>query len=242
MKKIFYIISLLLFFSIYSMQEPESVVISQGAKLYSLLGNEGFPTLAFISKLHYIQKSDKEIKELNIPDDLKESIIQFKKNLAQKFNSIFRKEKLTLEDQDNIRLLIEMGIVNFKGKYDWTPLLTAAKFGHTEIVKLLIHYGANVNARDIISITALSFAVSSGHNEIVQLLIANGADINIPDKRGMTALMKAAYKGYIKIAELLINNGANVNAKDKDGRTALDIAKEYGHTQIAKLLESKTNT
>ncbi len=56
----------------------------------------------------------------------------------------------------------------------------AAAAGHTKIVELLIHAGANVNLRDQLGFTPIASAAYAGYGEIVQLLIAAGADIQAP--------------------------------------------------------------
>ncbi|CAH3155961.1 unnamed protein product [Pocillopora meandrina] len=54
-----------------------------------------------------------------------------------------------------------------------TSLFTAARNGQTDIVRVLIENGADVN-KD----TPLSEATTNGHTDIVRLLIENGADVN----------------------------------------------------------------
>jgi ankyrin repeat protein len=51
----------------------------------------------------------------------------------------------------------------------------AAEEGYTEIVKLLIEKGADVNATDILGDTALMYAAEEGRTETVNLLKAAGA-------------------------------------------------------------------
>ena len=57
----------------------------------------------------------------------------------------------------------------------YTALMAASEYGHTEIVKLLIEGGADINAQDEDSYTALRYAVREGHTEIVKLLYEAGA-------------------------------------------------------------------
>lgn len=59
-----------------------------------------------------------------------------------------------------------------------TPLAIAAKDGRTDVVRLLLENGANVNAWDWARVgTPLSFAARFGHRDVVILLIAKGADV-----------------------------------------------------------------
>jgi ankyrin repeat protein len=57
----------------------------------------------------------------------------------------------------------------------YTALMAASEYGHTEIVKLLLEAGADVNARHWDDATALDFALEKGHTEIITLLKEAGA-------------------------------------------------------------------
>jgi hypothetical protein len=72
-----------------------------------------------------------------------------------------------------------------------TPIFHAACNGHVEIVKLLLQKGADPNARNIGSNTALMLAARRGHVEVVNALIAGGVDVNARDRSGGTALENA---------------------------------------------------
>jgi len=57
----------------------------------------------------------------------------------------------------------------------WTPLIIASQNGHLEIVKVLIENGADINAENAYTETALCLAKGDGHNDIVEILERLGA-------------------------------------------------------------------
>ena len=65
-----------------------------------------------------------------------------------------------------------------------TALTYAARDGFTEIARLLIDHGAEVNWIDGEGVTPLILASFKDHIELVQLLLAHGADITIRDQMG----------------------------------------------------------
>jgi GA-binding protein transcription factor beta len=47
----------------------------------------------------------------------------------------------------------------------------AASEGHASIVEVLLKHGADVNAKDMLKMTALHWATEHNHQEVVELLI-----------------------------------------------------------------------
>ncbi|NOZ19742.1 MAG: ankyrin repeat domain-containing protein [Planctomycetes bacterium] len=86
-------------------------------------------------------------------------------------------------------------------------LRKAAKVGDVERVKQLLDAGADINATDMFSQTALHLAALHGHKDVVQLLIDRGANVNPTDESGATPLNYARSKGHKDIAMLLGKHG-----------------------------------
>lgn len=76
-----------------------------------------------------------------------------------------------------------------------TPLIYAARDGFTEITRLLIDSGADVNWIDGEHVTPLILASLKGHGEIVELLLKHGADKKVIDQWERTALDYALRRG-----------------------------------------------
>ncbi|CAH8447699.1 unnamed protein product [Schistosoma turkestanicum] len=123
----------------------------------------------------------------------------------------------------------------------WSALRTAAWGGYSDIVELLIYYGADVNLCGPDGRTALRAAAWAGNLETVKCLLNAGANVNKSDSEKRTALIAAAYMGHTDVLEVLLKAGADVNHSDSDGRTALHVAafcvqKSTGHTDIVACL------
>jgi cytohesin len=120
-----------------------------------------------------------------------------------------------------------------------TPLMYAASTGNTDVVKLLIDKGADINARNNGDWTALMLAAQTGALDTVRLLLEKGADANAANEDGYTALMCAAASESDDpaLVQAILAKGVEVNAKTKDNETALTLAGRKGRTEIVRLLE-----
>lgn len=189
-------------------------------------------------------------------------------------------------DLENARKMIETNrqLVNAKGtrgkfmdatlkdKYgpydNVTPLHVAANCGQTEVIKLLLDNGANIEAEEQY-LTPLCWALASnqveaarlliskgcrkngeaineaafhGHIDAVKFLLQNGINVDEKNDIGRTSLWGAALGGYVDIVNLLIEKGANVNARAIDGggnnRTPMSVALAVGKTEVAEILRA----
>ncbi|XP_015684323.1 GA-binding protein subunit beta-1 [Protobothrops mucrosquamatus] len=95
----------------------------------------------------------------------------------------------------------------------------AASEGHASIVEVLLKHGADVNAKDMLKMTALHWATEHSHQEVVELLIKYGADVHTQSKFCKTALDIAIDNGYEDMAEILqiaMQNQINTNPESPD--------------------------
>ena len=108
-----------------------------------------------------------------------------------------------------------------------TPLLIASGYaGYTEIARILIDQGADVNLRKKRDDeTPLTYASMYGHLEIVKMLLNAGADVNMQGGCGRTPIMYAASHGnepkYKEIIKLLLQKGADPNIRNQADDNAL---------------------
>ncbi len=84
-----------------------------------------------------------------------------------------------------------------------TPLMSAAAYGHLEIVRALIKRGAAPNQKRSDGFTALALAAFFGQRDIVRELLVCGADVRAMSRRNTSPEMWANARGFLEIADLL---------------------------------------
>ena len=112
-----------------------------------------------------------------------------------------------------------------------TPLIRAAGYGQTDIVRLLLDRAANVEATNQEGQSALAaaacvcaMATMNDTLEIEKMLLQRRSEIGARDKQGGFALLSAAGWGRVHNVKLLLDHGADIETTDDDGNTALIIA------------------
>ncbi|KAK5166238.1 uncharacterized protein LTR77_008499 [Saxophila tyrrhenica] len=111
----------------------------------------------------------------------------------------------------------------------------AALFGYLSIVQLLLNYGIDIN--EVEKQTALFRASSNGYSDIVDLLLREGADTGFVAPSGASALYKAVVKDHYKCVRALLLYGARPEVGcGQDGETALSTACAIGHEPTVRLL------
>jgi ankyrin repeat protein len=145
-------------------------------------------------------------------------------------------------DVDAARLLLDAG-AQVDAVEEWggqTALMWAAAQSQPEMVRLLLHRGADPNARGIYrdwgrrvtaesrvkdlnygGFTPLLFAAREGCVECARALVEGGADINLVTPDGITPLLMAAINIRYDTAAYLTQAGADVDRWDLWGRSPL---------------------
>lgn len=118
----------------------------------------------------------------------------------------------------------------------WTFFMYSVAQGDYKLAKLLLDYGADVNAKNTMGRSALSFSTKYGYEDISELLINNGANVNVDDCTYDIPLIEATKNGHQNIVQLLVNHNVDVLRKDIDNKRALEYAEENCYGDIAKIL------
>lgn len=134
------------------------------------------------------------------------------------------------------------------------PLMSAAGRGSTDMVKVLIDRGANLDARaprDVYrcgdrEVTkgerAIHCAVHGGHVDNICALLKAGADVNATDTLNNTPLVVACVDSSQRLSEIMVKTllrfGADPSIPDKNGNVPLHTAGQMGYCKVVSALVS----
>ncbi|PON46106.1 N-terminal acetyltransferase A, auxiliary subunit [Parasponia andersonii] len=116
-----------------------------------------------------------------------------------------------------------------------TPLIHAARQGHTVTAKFLLEHGADPSIASNLGATALHHAAGIGDIELLRHLISKGVDVNSQSDAG-TPLIWAAGHGQEEALKVLLERHANPNAETDDDITPLLSAVAAGSLPCLELL------
>lgn len=134
------------------------------------------------------------------------------------------------------QLLVAGARINDGTRTGISPLYGAVSEGKIEMVRFLIHKGANVNCTTSEDAVPLHAATTK---EMAQLLADAGADVKTRNKYGFTPLHIAAHYGYIDVARYLLSKGAELDSRTDTGWTPLCEAVYHKETAMVRFLVSR---
>ncbi|XP_074641347.1 transient receptor potential cation channel subfamily A member 1-like [Tubulanus polymorphus] len=151
-------------------------------------------------------------------------------------------EFLKLGRENDIRL---QEIVNIANVERFKPLHSAVSSGNTEVVRICIMAGADIDTNEGDLSTPLHLACAMGKTEMVKVMVealnlrcsdSMLCAINYRDQQRMTPLHHAAMFDHYGLIEYLVDSGAEVNAADMFKRTPLLLAMSKNACSAVKIL------
>ncbi|MCA9934600.1 MAG: ankyrin repeat domain-containing protein [Ardenticatenaceae bacterium] len=155
---------------------------------------------------------------------------------------------VTANDTDTVKQFLNAGADPNTVNSEGIPVLVRAirGAGNTNIIKLLLEFGADVNSHNGSEHAFLPQAAWAGQLEIVQLLLDAGADVNATKdftaRSGVlfhqaSAVLHAVDGNHIEVVKLLIAYGADVNQTEWNNKGhALFSAAFYNYPEMVALL------
>ncbi|XP_071154184.1 serine/threonine-protein phosphatase 6 regulatory ankyrin repeat subunit B-like [Mytilus edulis] len=126
-----------------------------------------------------------------------------------------------------------------------TPLFSACKEGHNDVVELLISNNADLNIRNIFGETVLHIACIQRNYNTVKILLKSNIDINQTDSKKRTPLFIASVVdrrssgicGYKDIVRILLDHYADVSICNRNNQYIPDVARIYGYADIIDIFD-----
>ena len=136
-------------------------------------------------------------------------------------------------DVATVRTLAVAGVpVDGIGSDSMILLHTAASKGDSDIVKLLLHYGADIEAKGGSNgFTPLHCAALNNRLEVLNLLLKCGAHKEAQAFCGRTALHIAVENGFLDGVKVLLENKVDPEVRTTEGFTALHSAVHYDQVE-----------
>ena len=118
-----------------------------------------------------------------------------------------------------------------------TPLVLASALGYTDLCRLMLELGSDIEVTNARGGAALSAGVAGKNGcEHVAVLLDAGANLEAANIDGFTALHASAEVDDAEVAKLLIERGANIEARTNAGYCPIHIAAGLGHRSAAEAL------
>ncbi|XP_046550123.1 E3 ubiquitin-protein ligase mib1-like isoform X2 [Haliotis rubra] len=100
--------------------------------------------------------------------------------------------------------------INTRGWWSRTPVMEAARRGHSDVVKFLVGRGADVSLEDSDGDNVLHVACRGGDLELVKLIVSsNLVDVNARNNDGRTAVDWARNYRHQRVVEFLRSRGGH---------------------------------
>lgn len=144
------------------------------------------------------------------------------------------------------RLIRRGADVNAKDDTEQSAYLIATSEGHLELVRLALHHGARVNARDSWNGTGLIRVAERGHPLVVGELLRAGIDLDHVNRIGYQAIHEAVWLGtgthaYATTIRVLAAGGVELERRSPSaGLDPLQMARQRNYAALERTLVAVT--
>ena len=114
-----------------------------------------------------------------------------------------------------------LGLSNMNKEFRITSLMNSAIINDYKAAEIFINTGANVNDKNIASVTALHLASRNEAHETAQILLRHGAIVDPRDNEQWTPLMRASLAGDFEMIKILMGYGAGAWNQNEFGDTPI---------------------
>lgn len=202
-------------------------LVEFGTRL-DILDSEGYSILYYPIKFNYTEIFDMLLEYNNSIIGISLVNIKDSKGLVPISYAIRYRNRHALQE-----LLVNGADANYKGNDNMTALHLAVLKKDATMVRMLIRYIKNIDARTTKGSTALLLACNFQLIEIVKILLENGARQNIMElEYDFYPIFYAVVQNDIELVKLLIKYGANPNHQDYSGNTILHYVIVNNHTEL----------
>ncbi len=128
---------------------------------------------------------------------------------------------------------------------DMTALMLACLDGDETATKILLEYGADINATNDHSLTPIYYAITKDvviSTKMVRLCLDNGAKVNLPNPEGSISYMSALAIGNEETIKLLEKHNVKFsNDYNLQSKISIIAAKSGNLTLVKRLIDNKFN-
>ncbi|XP_046567997.1 ankyrin repeat and KH domain-containing protein mask-like [Haliotis rubra] len=130
--------------------------------------------------------------------------------------------------------------INSRRNDNRTPVMIAGRWGHRDVVELLVDHRANLSLRDVHGYNILHLGSHGEHVEVLKYVLSQDTeDINSRANDNKTPVMVAGRRGHKDVVELLVKKGANLTLRDARSDNILHLACRGGHVGVVEYVLSQ---
>ncbi|XP_055634180.1 protein fem-1 homolog A-like [Toxorhynchites rutilus septentrionalis] len=202
----------------------------------------------------------------NLPKELREKLQSFPRNIRKKVAATTKDgftalaKACVVGNATIVKYLKKVCDVNIEQKSadplgldsqtnSYTPLGWACKSGHSEVLKYLIHLGADVDGPSDCGSTPVLIACIQKDDDMVRYLMKKGADLRKPNNNGETCFftwikwcLLEFNKSKLKTALLLLDHGADPFASCNGDDALQFVVKKGNHKMVLFLIHHVSYT